>query len=159
MKEKDQAVTFLGKDTEFEGTLTFHGAIRIDGHFKGEITADGSLVVGEDAMIEANIHVSYIVVRGEVHGNIIADQRVDIRAPAKVFANIQTPTVMIDEGVIFEGNVFVKDGIIEKVEHLNPLVKSPAPADGVVAQTVAAATQQAGSCCPDTAAGAVPPVP
>ncbi len=103
MKEKDQAVTFLGKDTEFEGTLTFHGAIRIDGHFKGEITADGSLVVGEDAMIEANIHVSYIVVRGEVHGNIIADQRVDIRAPAKVFANIQTPTVMIDEGVIFEG--------------------------------------------------------
>ena len=84
MKEKDQAVTFLGKDTEFEGTLTFQGAIRIDGHFKGEITADGSLVVGEDAMIEANIHVSYNVVRGEVHGNIIADQRVDIRAPAKV---------------------------------------------------------------------------
>lgn len=103
MKEKDQSVTFLGKDTEFEGKLTFHGAIRLDGHFKGEISADGSLVVGEEAMIEANIHVSYIVIRGEVHGNIIADQRVDIRAPGKVFANIQAPTVVIDEGVIFEG--------------------------------------------------------
>ncbi len=103
MKERDQGVTFLGKDTEFEGTLSFHGAIRIDGHFKGEITADGSLTVGEEAMIEANIHVSYIVISGEVHGNILADQRVDIRAPGKVFANIQAPTVVIDEGVIFEG--------------------------------------------------------
>jgi cytoskeletal protein CcmA (bactofilin family) len=103
MKERDRSVTFLGKETEFEGTLTFHGAIRLDGHFKGEITADGSLTVGEEAMIEANIHVSYIVISGEVHGNILADQRVDIRAPAKVFANIQAPTVVIDEGVIFEG--------------------------------------------------------
>ncbi len=103
MKERDRSVTFVGKDTEFEGTLTFHGTIRLDGHFKGEITADGSLTVGEEAMIEANIHVSYIVISGEVHGNILADQRVDIRAPAKVFANIQAPTVVIDEGVIFEG--------------------------------------------------------
>jgi cytoskeletal protein CcmA (bactofilin family) len=103
MKEKERAVTFLGKETEFEGKLTFSGAIRIDGHFKGEISAEGSLIVGEEAMVEADVHVSYIVISGEVHGNIVADQRVDIHAPGKVFANIQAPTVVIDEGVIFEG--------------------------------------------------------
>ena len=103
MKKREKAVTFLGKDTEFEGKLTFHGTIRIDGHFKGEISADGNLIVGEEGVIEANMHVSYIVIRGEIHGNIIADQRVDIHVPGKVFGNIQAPVVVIDEGVIFEG--------------------------------------------------------
>ena len=101
--KREKAITFLGKDTEFEGKLTFHGTIRIDGHFKGEISADGNLIVGEEGVIEANIHVSYIIIRGEIHGNIIADHRVDIRVPGKVFGNIQAPAVVIDEGVIFEG--------------------------------------------------------
>ena len=103
MKRKEKVVTFLGKETAFEGKLSFHGTIRIDGRFKGKITKGGNLIVGEDGIIEADMHVSYIIVRGEVHGNITSDQRVDIRAPGKVFGNIQAPTVVIDEGVIFEG--------------------------------------------------------
>lgn len=96
-------ITFLGKDAKFEGQLKFHGNLRIDGHFKGEIESDGNLIIGEDGMLEANIHTAYISIRGEVHGNIHADQRVDIRAPGKVFGNVHSPTVVIDEGVIFEG--------------------------------------------------------
>jgi len=103
MKKRDQVITFLGKDTEFEGKLTFHGTIRIDGHFRGEISAGGNLIVGEEAMIEANMHISYIVIRGEIHGNIIADQRVDILASGKVFGNIQASSVVMDEGAIFLG--------------------------------------------------------
>ncbi len=103
MKKNEQVVTFLGKDTAFEGKLCFNGSLRIDGHFKGEIEAEGNLIVGEEGMVEADMHLSYIVIRGEVHGNIVADQRVDIRAPGKVFGNIQSPAVVIDEGVIFEG--------------------------------------------------------
>ncbi len=103
MKKNQQVVTFLGKDTAFEGKLSFNGSIRIDGHFKGEIEAQGNLIVGEEGMVEADMHLAYIVIRGEVHGNIVADQRVDIRAPGKVFGNIEAPAVVIDEGVIFEG--------------------------------------------------------
>ena len=103
MKKKEQAITFLGKDTEFEGKLSFRGNIRIDGHFKGEILNGGNLIIGEEGLVEANMHVSYVVISGEVHGNIIADQRVDIHAPGKVFGDIQAPAVVIDEGVIFEG--------------------------------------------------------
>ena len=103
MKSKEKVVTFLGKETAFEGKLAFHGTIRIDGRFKGEITKGGNLIVGEEGFIEADMHVSYIIVRGEVHGNITSDQRVDIRAPGKVFGDIQAPTIVIDEGVIFEG--------------------------------------------------------
>ena len=103
MKKKTESTTILGKGTDFEGKLVFHGIIRVDGHFKGEIISDGTLIVGQEGMIQANMHVSYVVVSGEVHGNITAEQRVDLRAPGKVFGNIQAPVVVIDEGVIFEG--------------------------------------------------------
>ncbi|MFC1822109.1 polymer-forming cytoskeletal protein [Thermodesulfobacteriota bacterium] len=103
MKKKDKEITFLGKETAFEGRLTFQGTIRIDGHVKGEISSTGTLIIGEEATIEADIHVSYIIISGEIHGNIVADQRVDIHAPGKVFGNIMAPNVVIEEGVIFEG--------------------------------------------------------
>ena len=103
MSKKEKVVTFLGKNTEFDGKLAFHGTIRIDGHFKGEITSGENLIVGEEGIIEADLHVSYMVIRGEIHGDITADQRVDIRAPGRVFGNIKAPSVVIDEGVIFEG--------------------------------------------------------
>jgi len=104
MKKTETMTAFLGKDAEFEGKLTFHGTIRIEGHFKGEVSADGSLIVGEGAMIEANMHISYILISGEIHGNIIADDRIEIHPAGKVFGDIQAPTVVIDEGGIFEGN-------------------------------------------------------
>jgi cytoskeletal protein CcmA (bactofilin family) len=104
MKSTEKGVTFLGKETKFEGELGFEGSIRIDGYLKGKIEAKGNLIIGDDALIEADIHVSYASISGEVHGNITADQRVDIQAPAKVFGNIHAPAVVIGEGVIFEGH-------------------------------------------------------
>ncbi len=103
MKKTEKAITYLGRNTEWKGKLTFNGSIRIDGHFIGDISSKGTLLISEEGFIEGNIHVSYIVISGEVHGEIIADQRVDIHAPGKVFGNIQAPTVVMDQGVIFEG--------------------------------------------------------
>jgi cytoskeletal protein CcmA (bactofilin family) len=103
MKNGEKGITFLGKDTRFEGKLRFQGTMRIDGQFKGEVSAQGNLIVGEDALVEGDLKVSYASISGEVHGNIIADQRVDLRAPSKVFGNIQSPAVVMEEGVIFEG--------------------------------------------------------
>ncbi len=104
---KDQTINaFLGKDTEFEGKLNFNGTVRIDGHFRGEITAvEGTLVVGESGMIDADIHISHIFISGEIRGNIIADHKIDIHPSGKIFGNIQTPTLSLQEGGIFEGDV------------------------------------------------------
>jgi len=109
MKNRNEINAFLGKDTEFEGKLTFNGAVRIDGRFRGEIFTQGTLIVGESATIESEIHVSHIIVSGEIRGNIRADNRIEIHAPGKVFGNIQAPVVVIEEGVIFEGNCSMKD--------------------------------------------------
>jgi cytoskeletal protein CcmA (bactofilin family) len=104
MKKRDEINAFLGKNTEFEGKLSFKGAVRIDGAFSGEIFTEGTLIVGESAIIKSNIHVSHLIVSGEIRGDIIADSRIEIHAPGKVFGNIQAPVVIIEEGVIFEGN-------------------------------------------------------
>ena len=104
MKKRNEINAFLGRDTEFEGKLSFTGAARIDGNFKGEIFTAGVLIIGESAIIESNMHVAHVIISGEIRGNIIADDRIEIHAPGKVFGNIQAPTVIIDEGVVFEGN-------------------------------------------------------
>lgn len=105
MKNQNKIVTFLGKNTVFDGVLKFEGTIRIDGLFKGRIEAPkGTLVIGEAARLESDIHVFSIIISGEVRGDITADSKIDIHVPGRVFGNIQAPTVVVQEGVVFAGN-------------------------------------------------------
>ncbi len=94
----------LDKGSEFEGKLTFEGTVRIDGKFKGEIFSDANLIVGESGKVEADIKVNELTVKGEIVGNIIARSRVTIKSPAVVRGNINTPNLVIEEGVTFEGH-------------------------------------------------------
>ena len=100
---------FLGKDTDFEGKLSFTGTVRIDGLFKGEIFTEGTLIVGETAVVQSDIHASRIIIKGEVRGNIFASNRIEMLAPGKVFGNIEAPTITMDDGVLFKGNCHMKD--------------------------------------------------
>ncbi|MBW1998802.1 MAG: polymer-forming cytoskeletal protein [Deltaproteobacteria bacterium] len=104
MKKRDEINAFLGKGTTFEGSLKFEGAVRIDGNFKGEILAGGILIIGQSACIESNIQVSQIIISGEVRGNVTAESRIEIRSPGRVSGNIRAPVVIIEDGVVFEGN-------------------------------------------------------
>jgi len=104
MKRGDEINAFLGRNTDFEGKLSFKGAVRIDGYFHGEIHSEGTLIVGESAVVQSDVYVPHIIISGEVRGNILATQRIEIHAPGKVLGNIQSPTVVIDEGVSFEGH-------------------------------------------------------
>lgn len=103
-KIKEHINAFLGKETEFKGKLSFTGAVRIDGRLDGEIFTEGTLIVGETAVIESDIRTSRIIISGEVRGNIVAKNRIEIHAPGRVFGDIEAPSVTIDEGAIFEGN-------------------------------------------------------
>jgi cytoskeletal protein CcmA (bactofilin family) len=104
VKKREGFNAFLGKDAEFDGKLSFTGAVRIDGHFRGEIVEGDTLIVGESALIESTIHVSHLIVSGEIRGEIVADHRIELHAPGRVFGNIHAPTVVIDEGAVFEGS-------------------------------------------------------
>jgi cytoskeletal protein CcmA (bactofilin family) len=106
---KEEINAFLGHDTEFEGKLSFTGAVRIDGKFSGEIESSGTLIAGESATITAQIHVANMIISGEVNGDIFAENKIQINVPGKLFGNIQTPKLVIAEGVIFQGNCRMKD--------------------------------------------------
>ena len=96
--------TFLGPQTTLEGTLTFTGTVRLDGHFSGNIESDGgTIIVGKKAVIDANISVHTATVSGEVKGNINATDRIELRPPARVYGDLNAPVVLIDEGVVFDG--------------------------------------------------------
>src|SRR5450432_2595245 len=96
--------TLLGRGSEFEGKLTFEGTVRVDGKLSGEVFSDDVLVVGETAQISAEIDVGVIIVEGTVIGNIRAKRAVELHAPARVRGNIETPSLFIDKGVMFEGH-------------------------------------------------------
>ena len=93
----------LGRGSEFEGKLTFEGTVRIDGKFTGTIVSGDVLVVGEGAKISAEIACGTIIVHGEVAGNIRAKNAVELHHPAKMRGNIESPSLMVEKGVIFEG--------------------------------------------------------
>lgn len=93
----------LGKGSEFEGKLLFEGMVRIDGKFTGQITTNDVLVIGEGARVAAEISCGSVVVRGEVTGNIKAKNSVELHHPAKMRGDIATPSLMIEKGVVFQG--------------------------------------------------------
>jgi cytoskeletal protein CcmA (bactofilin family) len=103
MKKKDEMNAFLGRNTEFDGKLSFTGSVRVDGRFKGEISGDGTLIVGDAATVQADVRVSHLIISGEIRGSLFAGERIEIHAPGKVFGNIQAPVIVMDEGVIFDG--------------------------------------------------------
>jgi len=97
------ATTLLGKGSEFEGKLSFEGTVRVDGKLTGEIFTDDVLIVGEGAEVNAEVTVGSIVIQGTVRGNITAKRSVEIHSPGRVKGNINTPSLFIEKGVVFDG--------------------------------------------------------
>lgn len=104
-----EITTLLGKGSDFEGKLTFEGAVRIQGTFKGEVFSDDVLIVGEGARVEAEIDIGEIIIQGTVIGNIRATRAIEIQAPGRVKGDLTTPSLKIDRGVVFEGRSFMED--------------------------------------------------
>ena len=94
---------FLGEGTEFKGTLSFEGTVRIDGKVEGEIISKDLLIVGETAFIKAEIDVGTMINSGNVEGNIVAQQKVEILPPGSVKGHIRTPNLVLMEGAKFNG--------------------------------------------------------
>lgn len=98
------AHTILGQEARFQGKLAFEGAVRIDGHFEGEISTNDVLLIGPTAQVRAELKVGSIVIHGFVEGNITAKESVEIKAPARVRGNIASPNLTIERGVRFDGS-------------------------------------------------------
>ncbi len=111
--------TLLGKGSEFEGKLTFEGQVRIDGKFQGQIITKDVLVIGDGAKVQAEIQAGTVIINGQVEGNVKATQIIELKTPGRVKGNLETPSLSMDRGVIFEGSL--------KMENLGTGARPPPP--------------------------------
>lgn len=102
-KKEGDVAGLIGRGMFVEGKLTFENTVRIDGSFKGEINSNGSLVIGDSAHIEGEVHVGTAIITGEVFGVIEAKTRVELQSPAKITGEIRTPNLIIGDGAVFDG--------------------------------------------------------
>ena len=114
----------LGRGSEFEGKLTFEGTVRIDGKFTGTIVTNDVLVIGEGAKVAAEITCGSIIVHGEINGNVKARTLVELHTPARVRGNVETPALMIEKGVMFEGQTKM-EGVEKSAPKLPPAGPTP----------------------------------
>ena len=103
-KNISQTHTILGPESSFDGKLTFQGSVRIDGKFQGEIYTEDVLVVGEPAEVLAEVNVGTLILNGTIRGNVYAKKGVELQAPARMYGDIETPSLIVQKGVIFEGS-------------------------------------------------------
>jgi len=124
----EEISAYLGKQTLFEGKMTFEGVFRLDGKFEGEIFESGTLIVGETAIIKGKVGLDAIIINGLVEGEVNAKTRVEIHSTGKVYGTLSTPILTINEGGIFEGHCRMEgapdtkedtlDLLTQKADHL-----------------------------------------
>ena len=102
-KKQPEVRAFLGSGTEFDGKLIFSGSVRIDGNFTGEIIGGGLLVIGEGAKIQGKINTDHILISGDVLGNLDIKEKVEIYPKGRLFGEMKTPALVVQDGGIFEG--------------------------------------------------------
>ncbi len=102
---RDEINAFLGAGTNYQGKLHFQGAVRIDGNFHGEVVSDGTLVVGQEAVVEGQIRVGQLVLSGNIQGEVEAKNKVVLHKTANLQGNIRTPVLVVEEGAVLEGQL------------------------------------------------------
>jgi len=106
----------MGADVEFKGTLTFREKLLINGKFEGDISSEGgTLMIGRNAEIRAEIKVGNLISEGKIYGNTSVNDKVELRSPAQVFGDIQAARFSVEEGVVFVGNANITPGEVEQV--------------------------------------------
>lgn len=103
MAEQQSEVTIVGKGAKLEGTVVSAGSLRIDGQVKGQINADGDVMLSPQSQVEADIRAQNVAVAGRFKGTIVVKGRAEISRGGRVEGNITSKTLVIEEGAVFQG--------------------------------------------------------
>lgn len=101
----------IGKSVIIKGELTGSEDLTIEGQVEGKIELRQNLLtIGPNAKIKAQVFAKTVVVEGQVHGNISAGERIDIRDKGVVEGNLAAPRVAIADGAHFRGSIDMQGG-------------------------------------------------
>src|SRR5262245_48230424 len=116
MNPQPGAKNVLNSDVEIKGDLKFSGEMTFDGKIDGDVRGEGSLFLGDTSVVNGNIDTQSAVVRGKVNGNVVAKDKLEVKAKSELFGDIRASKLVIEEGVTFVGKA-----------EINPNKLSPTP--------------------------------
>ena len=105
---KEELNAFLGSNTVYEGKLVFEGSVHIDGKFTGEISSEGTLVVGKGAVVDGTFHVGELLLSGQLTGEVVSKRRVVVHSSGVLEGRLRTPGLLTEEGGIIEGQITMR---------------------------------------------------
>jgi cytoskeletal protein CcmA (bactofilin family) len=120
---------FVGHGTTLTGETNFQAMLRVDGQLLGTVSSEsGTLLVGTNGQVDANIAVSTAIVNGQVNGDIVATERIQLGRTARVIGNIQTPRLVLEDGAILEGSCAMlkaKEAVESRATESRPQYQQP----------------------------------
>ena len=122
-RNSDALNGFLDPGCTIRGDLEFENAFRLDGKVEGTVRSSAELLIGEKGVVEGEVHVARCVVGGQVRGTINATSTVQLLATARVWGDVKTPSLVMEEGAFLEGKVAMEGGG-------RPAAGGPAPKEG-----------------------------
>jgi cytoskeletal protein CcmA (bactofilin family) len=121
---RDGLTAFIDEGSEMEGRYSFRGTVMLNGTFKGQISSEDTLIIGERAVVAADVRAGSVRVSGEVSGSVRAMERIELTRTARVYGDMEAPVVVVAEGAILDGHC--------RVAKPGPLVEVPPARDVAV---------------------------
>ncbi len=100
----NRQTSILAQGCKFDGKVEATGTFRIEGEFKGNIATPENLIIGKTGMVNASVKVKNAIIGGQLFGDIVAENKIELQSGSHVEGDIKTKRLVIDEGVFFEGN-------------------------------------------------------
>ncbi len=121
MRNKETRITtIIGLEAECNGDFSAQGSARIDGCINGNVTVTGTLIVGAAGIVNGDIYAKDVIIGGEIIGNINVSDRTELISTARVFGDITTTLIIIDEKAIFQGSCNMNQETPEKRQKSSP---------------------------------------
>lgn len=129
--QETTVTSVLGADCTVRGEVRCSGTVRIDGAVEGTIEAEDTIMIGQNAKVNASLHAKQIIIGGEVHGNVTAEDTLEIQSTGSLYGDIQASKLTMALGVIFQGSCVTGDAKHE-AERTPAPGQEEAPAEGTV---------------------------
>lgn len=129
---KDDFTAFLGSGTEYQGQLNFKGTVRIDCRFIGNITSDGKLILGKEALLEGTVSVNELVVHGTLNGEAFVTSRTILHQNAKFSGTLSSPALIMEEGALLQGQLIMGKEAAKNNQTATALTSQPEHAMSLV---------------------------
>jgi cytoskeletal protein CcmA (bactofilin family) len=109
MDARESDVSVVGKGARLEGKVAISGSLRVEGHIKGEIKADGDVELLPQGQVEGDIEGQNVRVAGQLVGHVTATNKAHVAPGGRVEGDITSSALVIEEGAFFIGSSFMGD--------------------------------------------------